>query len=255
METAPVIVLVANKLNDPADFERYSKWVMEVFFPIWSKNPEIVCYRYKILKESPDYRPALTVFRFTNYKAFLNHWQSTDGRSILNDIQTTWGSKQNYIWDYPYHLERSFYSPLFSEEYQKASRNITIHIEAFDIPHEKEGTYYSWFTDIGYDVNISRMLKRPGLIGYEHLRYIGEQNEYMDTPHFATGDLGPAYVSLFHFDTPQHCLDFSNSRELITYRSSLNPYFPEVRKVKWSVDYQLIGIWKNGKPLEEQKGY
>jgi hypothetical protein len=103
-----------------------------------------------------------------------------------------------------------------------------------------------WFSDLGYEVYISRILKRSGIIGYEHLRYAGKHNEYGEIPPiFDTGDLAPFYFSIFYFDNVQHCKDFVNSRELAAYRAALSPYFPEGLKLKWNVDYQLIGSWKN----------
>ena len=252
MENAPVTNIIAWKFHNPEDYIRFGKWMMEVFFPIYMKSPYISgINRYQIIKENPDYCPYISTYHFSNFKAFINHWKSPEAVLIGNDTVTTWGNKRDVIWNYAYQRERSVHIPAFADVFSKdlkASDAPSIHFEAFDLPREKEGDYYSWFTDIGDEVFISRIMKRAGVIGYDHLQFLNISFSYLELEQQSPKDrLGPAYVSIFYFDSVQHCLDFTKSRELAAFRTGLSSYLPEGLKLKWNVDYQLIGSWTNEK--------
>jgi hypothetical protein len=73
MEDAPVISLVAIKLNDRQDYERYSKWTEGAFLPLFSKTSSFAKNRYKVTEEKPEYSSNITVFRFKSVKDYLNY--------------------------------------------------------------------------------------------------------------------------------------------------------------------------------------
>jgi hypothetical protein len=252
MENLPIVELFAWKFSNPEDHKNFGKWATEVFYPMYMRSPHISGIdRYRIIKEEPGYCSYISIFLYPNYKAWINHSKSKEWKSIMNDMLATWGNKRDVIWGYFYQPERSFHSPAFTSALANSLKSgdaPCIHIEAPDLMPEKEGDYYSWFTDIGNEVFISRITDRPGIIGYDHLKFLNVNFDYFELEGMNPQErVSPAYVSIFYFDNFQHCQSFTRSRELAAFRAGMSPYFPEELKLKWNIDYELIASWRNEK--------
>ena len=252
MENMPITQLAGWKFYNLEDHVRFGKWATEVFYPVWMKSPYITgINRYQIIKENPEYCTYISTYHFINLKAFINHWKNPESANIIKDMVTTWGNKRDVLWGYLYQPERSIYNTALAESIKKELNSDDapcIHIEAFDLSREQEGEYYSWFTDMGDEVFMSRVMKRSGILGYDHFRLLSVGWSYNELEYVTPKErFGPPYVLIFYFDGVQHCLDFTNSRELAAFRVGLTPYFPEGLKLKWNVDYKLIGSWKRDK--------
>ena len=95
---------------------------------------------------------------------------------------------------------------------------------------------------------LSRIMLRQGLVGYNHFRFINRGFTFADLEYMAPQErIGPPFVLVFYFDNLQSCVDFSKSKDLAAFRSALSPYYPEGLKLKWDVNYKLIGSWQRGK--------
>jgi hypothetical protein len=253
MENAPVITLWGWQFHHPEDHERFGQWASEVFYPILTQSPFLKgINRYRIVKESAGYCNFISIFLFENYKAYVGNQRHRPMVDIAIDNQKTWGKKRAVIWNHVCQLERSAKNAACAGELKKddlkGDKIPAMHLEAWELPREKEGDYYEWFTEIGFPVFITRMLGRPGMTGYEHYRLVPGGQDYMGMDFITPEEpINHSFFSIFHFDSVLSCQEFSRSRELAAYRAALSPYFPEGLKIKWDVDYQLIGSWKNEK--------
>ncbi len=105
----PVINFVGTRAK-PEDEERFNKWYDNIHIPGLLKTGKVKeAIRYKIVSESKDYPPYLTVYYFENQKAYDDYFKSPARLEAIKEMETSWPDNRfDIVWRAQYKLIKSW---------------------------------------------------------------------------------------------------------------------------------------------------
>ena len=243
---APVISMTFVNRAPGADievFERYRKWVNEVYLPLQMNIPGLRGIdSYQAARESLEYPVTGVVYHWENLQAYGT--PNTPERTAIQQEAAAWVKRgvRDPIWSVVYELIKSYrnVSPSSGRPDTRIEGAPVMSLEAFRLSAEDEEKYVSWFTDYGCSSFIPLFLRLPGFKGYDWYKYMGlgrgpdmREHEY------------PGYISMIYFENTSAFDNFVKSPELASFLKVMRSVFPRALKYEWYVQYQLVKSVRN----------
>lgn len=249
MENTPLITLAGRSPYpdvDPELWERYTKWVREVYIPLIMKDmPRKGIDIYQIVRRNQLYPFLLSVHHHENSTVLQNYQRTqTPQQTALNNDFASWRQRNivDTIWGAGYSLLKSFRSRLSfpSDNLDTRIENAPVmHFEACFLSPENQGKYHNWFSESGCKIFIPLFVNLPGLKGYDWYRLtnLGTRRDARDTEY-------PPYLSIIYFDNIHSFETFEKSKELYAFQKTVRSVFPLGLKYDWYVEYELTQSWR-----------
>ncbi len=242
MENAPIVHIGYLRVQ-PEYAERFGKWLMEAYWPLWMKSPLVrAVNRYQILKDTPEYPPTFTMMYFENFRAISNFWASPESVAVAEDFRVLWTKRGEMGWGASYQLVRSFRDCSPSVESPSVEDAPVIHLEGISLSSEEEDTYDTWFEKWGCEVYMPLLMKMPGIIDCRCYRLL-----HYDLPEsFRVRDPAahPTRLSVLHFENAEAYEDYKKSLEKSAFEGALSATLRRGLNYKWYVQYQLMKSWR-----------
>jgi hypothetical protein len=253
MTNPQIIRLMYYTFYNPEDWERYLKWLTEVFIPFLMKSGLCVAWeRYQLITKSPGYPPSVSISYHATLEQFLEYLQSPDTIAITRDIETTWHDKyeRNFIVSYQ-HIKTITGNSIKEATGDKSNKPGTtiMHLEGINPTFADWGKFNKWLYQFGNVVFLPSLARLPGVVAIRRFWKLNVQWENGVPKLDSWND--PKYpldLFVFEFEDAKARQNFEQSHELTAFRNALSAEFPNGLHYQWNVDYQLIQGWgrKNG---------
>ena len=246
MENRPTIRIQGSRIQ-PEYQERYTKWLLEVYLPLFMKVPEmrgIDCY--KITKQNPQYPPRVVMMSYANRIEQVKVRSSPIVADVQKDIRTTWMSRTEVIWYPAYELIKNFRNQnvaITAGDLLNTEKAPILQMEGYSLSPEDREKFETWFTKWGYELYIPWLMKSAGLSEYSFYRLIdvdltGAPGRQYNTPRRAVEH--PSFLSILHFENLDAYERYENSVELAGFRDHIRLSLPNGLDFKWYVQHQLL---------------
>jgi hypothetical protein len=230
---------------DGATWERYSKWVGEVYYPlVYMKSSSVRGIdRYRIIKENPEYSSTMTVLHYPDFAARVSHGNDPERNAVREEFDT-WVRRRviDYLWSQTYALTSGFrgdQAGINPRPDTMIDNPSFLHVEGYRLAPEEQPKYDRWLEESGINVFMPLFLQLPGLKGYDFYRNTNRKDDRVlrewEYPHS---------LSLVYFADADSFEHYQNSRELVAYQKSLRSVFPCGLSLKWYVQYRLLKTWR-----------
>lgn len=228
---------------DARDYERYVKWMLDVYGPMLTNIPEVAWIDgYQIVRENPEYPDNVSVQHYKTLKGWRAYATSSEGATIQKET-TSWIERgiAEAIWAPAYALVQSFRSkPAFSKsnEDTRIENASIMHLEAYRLSAEEQEKYVKWFEGYACPVFMPLFIKLPGLMGYDWYEDTGLRRRHTRESEY------PKYLSIVYFENMKAYESFAKSAELAAFQKAMRSVFPFGLNYKWYVQYQLTKSWR-----------
>ena len=247
MKNAPVISFSFSSGNlgvDPEVFERYTKWVNEVYMPMILNVPEVRGMdAFDIFRPTLQYPDAGVLSHYQNARDLENARKNPQWAAITPDV-ASWIKRdiRDYMWSAVFELIKSYRS---GSAYPASKLDTMIEnapfisLEAFDLPPEEEQKFSEWFDGYGSNIFLPLFIKLPGLKGYDWYRHVGF-GRFQETKERNY----PKYLSIIYFENTEAFDNFVKSPELASFFRAMRNVFSLGLPYKWYVQFQLRKSWR-----------
>jgi hypothetical protein len=244
MEGASVFEILAWKIL-PEYQERFSNWIMSVYFPLGIKLGRKGTERYQIVKENPDYLKNISIMYYEDFEAMVNFQANPEVVYMYKDLNITYGPRREVVWGAAYQVLKSFRknpADTPTERDDGTENTPVVHIEGYRLSLEDMRKYNSWFAKWGYGFYLPAIMKLPGLQEYNYCRILDFEQPEIQRP--KDPSVHPTYLSVLQFENLKAFENYEKSMELAAFREAMKIPFPGGLNFHWYVQYQLMGSWK-----------
>lgn len=240
MANSPVIMIVGHKVK-PEHRERFGKWVMEVYYPLFMKFPQLGAIdRYETINETVAYPKNVTIHQYKDFESSDEFVRSSVYTSIMQDQKTTFvdTGRMGWHWRALYELMKSFKTATTSAPNNQSENGPVVHFEAYRLFPDEEDRYSDWIGKWGFEFYIPALMRLSGIKKYNFYKLLDYKFPESLQPK-GTG-IHPAYLSALYFDSLEAYQNYEKSIELAAMRQALKEHFDRELELKWSVQYQQI---------------